>query len=116
MTPEALAVLALRRAESDAYSKTRNLDLWGLRVAWFLVREGVSWTRRVCAKYNKQSPAWRCYQNLIKAGLVVEGPNGGLVYDEMPQWEDGDGPLRWLEAVAHVAAGGEPAPDLPRRR
>lgn len=116
MSPEALATLSLRRAESDEYSRPRNLDLWGLRVAWFVVREGVEWSRRICAKYNKKSTAWKCYQNLLHAGLIVEGPEGGIVYDPMPKWEDGEGPLRWLEAVAHVAAGGEPDPDLPRNR
>lgn len=112
MTPEALAALPLRRLEADDYSRPRNLDRWGVRVAWFVVREGVPWTRRVCAKYNKQSTPWRYYQNLVQAGLIVEGPDGGIVYNEIPKWEDGDGPLRWLEAMAHVAAGGRPDPEL----
>lgn len=116
MTSNNMTSLPIRRAEADEYSRPRNLDMWGMRVAWFVVREGVTWARRACAKYNKQSPAWRGYQNLLIAGLIVEGPEGGLVYDEMPKWENGDGPLLWLEAVAHVASGGDPAPDLPRRR
>ncbi len=110
-----LSTLPLRRAEADEYSEPRNLNKWAFRVAWFVTREGVEWTRRVCSKHNKKSPARRCYQNLLKAGLIVEGPEGGLVYDEMPKWENGNGPIRWPEAVAPVAAGGEPDPDLPRR-
>jgi hypothetical protein len=104
--------LRLRRAEADAYSRANNLDRWGVRVAWFITREGVDFARRFCMKFNMRSPARACYMNLLKAGLIVEGPKSGLVYNKMPKWEKGDGPLLWLRAVAHVATGGKPDPDL----
>ena len=112
MTP--LETLQLRRHQADEYSRANHLERWGFLVAWLVLSENVAFARSVCSRYNLESPAWKCYQNLLNAGLIVEGPEGGIVYDEMPKWEEGEGPLRWIEAVAHVAAGGEPDPDLPR--
>jgi len=97
--------LRLRRVQADTYAKGRDMDMWGARVAWFVLSEGVATGRTMCARYNKKSPAWRCYQNLVKAGLVVEGPGGGLKYTPALQWEEGEGPLRWYEELAKVAAG-----------
>lgn len=105
-------ILRQRREEADAYSVTRNLDKWGFRVAWIALSEGARAARTLCARYNKQSPAWICYQNLIAAGLLVEKPEWGIVYSDNAAWEEGDGPLRWLEALSVVAAGGARHPLL----
>jgi len=113
LTP--LETKKLRRQQANAYSDLRGTDKWGMFVAWLVVSEGVVFARSMCLRYNKQSPAWRCYQNLLKAGLIVEGAEGGIVYDTTPKWEGDEGTYRWLEAVAHVAAGGKPDRDLPRR-
>lgn len=107
-----LEVLQTRRAEADTYSKARGLDVWGVRVAWFVTSEGVTLGEKLCAKYNKHSAAWTCYQNLVNSGLIVEGPAGGVRYTPHPEWEQGDGPLKWLEALAAVASGGEKHPLL----
>jgi hypothetical protein len=107
-----LETLRARRGQADEYATAKGLDQWGTRVAWFVVSEGVSSGRLLCSRYNKQSNAWRCYQNLVSSGIIVEGPEGGIRYTPSPMWEDGDGPLRWFEAVATVAAGGPKHPLL----
>ena len=106
------ATLRMRREEADKYSVAHGLDYWGFRIAWFVTSEGVEFTRAVCSKYNKTSPAWKAYQLLVDAEIIVEGPEGGIVYNACPEWEDGEGPLRWIEALAKVAAGGERHPLL----
>jgi hypothetical protein len=107
-----LETLQFRREQADEYSAPRNLDQWGVRVAWFVLSEGVAVGGKLCSKYNKQSNAWKCYQNLVNNGIIVEGPEGGIRYTPHPDWEDGDGPLRWFEAIAVVAAGGKKHPLL----
>lgn len=108
--------LALRRQQADDYARNNDLDLWGARVVWYALSEGVDFARRACTKFNRQSPAWRSYCRLLDTGLIVNtSEEQGIVYDAMPCWENGDGPLLWFNAVARVASGGEPPDDLPRR-
>lgn len=107
-----IETLRTRREQADAYAATKELDYWGTRVAWFVLSEGVSVGRSLCARYNKQSPAWKCYQNLVASGLVVEGPEGGIRYTPDPMWEGPDGPLAWLDALSVLAACGEKHPRL----
>lgn len=107
-----IEILRHRRDQADEFAKVHGLDMWGARVAWFVISEGVTTARALCARYNKQSPAYRAYQNLVTSGLVVEGVGGGILYTPHPEWEQGDGPCAWFKALATVAAGGERHPLL----
>lgn len=105
--------LRLRRAQADAYAAANNLDMWGTRVAWFALSEGVPTARRLCSKYNKSSQAWLAYSRLRDAGLFLDsGEEIGIAYNPQRLWEEGDGPLLWLNALAQVGAGGERHPLL----
>ena len=104
-----------RRTEADEYSSEHDVDPWGTRIVWFVLSEGVKTGRRMASKYNKTSNAWKAYLNLVKAGLVVEEPEWGIVYEEMPCWESEEGTMLWFEALVGVAAGCPPPPHLPRR-
>ncbi len=103
-------LLRLRREQADKYATERGLDMWGTRVAWLIFSEGVRKSRSLCSKYNKNSPAWLAYQNLVDSGLVIEGPEGGVLYPKNPAWDNEAGALEYFEAVATVAAGGPKHP------
>lgn len=115
---ETYARVMKRRDEADEFSKARNLPLWGVRVVWFVLSEGVEFARAAVAKCNKQHPARAAFQNLLDSGIVsdtliaTDGSKGGVLYKSHPTWEDGDGPLLWVAAVAKFAEGGERHPLL----
>lgn len=107
--------LNLRWQQADEYSAKNNLPKWGCRVAWLVVSEGVPVARTACYRYNKASPARACYNNLIDLDIIRDDPTEGpvgIVYTKHPKWEEGDGPLLWLNAIAWAAAGNDVDPLL----
>lgn len=104
-----------RIKEADDFASQNGIDKHGTRILWVALVFGVNTARLYASKRAKKNPPWDRYTNLIQAGIFVEGSDGGIVYDSMPQWEGDPGCLNWFREVVNVAAGGDPHPELPRR-
>lgn len=104
-------LLQLRRTEADAYAKAHNFDPWATRVAWWALTEGGNFARRTVSKYgSRSSAAGVCLHNLERFNLLR---GDILAYTPSPEWEDGEGPMSWLDHLIRAAEGKAPPTSFP---
>lgn len=106
----------VRLTEADTHAKAHDLDKWGTRIVWVGLVYGPLGAKRFAQRrsHYTTSRAWRCYCNLVDAGLFSEEPEG-IVYDETPKYETDEGVMLWFDTLCRIAEGGIPIPnDLPR--
>lgn len=111
-SPSALKdLLQLRRAQADAYAEAHNFDPWATRVAWWALTEGGNFAKKMVSKYgSKSAPAAVCFNNLVRLN-VLRGDK--IAYSAIPEWENGEGPMAWLDHLIRAAEGTAPPKNFP---
>lgn len=102
--------------KADSHAEQNGFDKWATRVAWTGLFYGPLGARRYAQRRSnyQTSKAWSCYQNLIKAGVFCEEPEGIAWTEGVEPWTSDE--ILWLNTLVLIAEGNKPPKGFPVRK